>query len=328
MTDTPNSKYPWDRPWPFFLSSQLDNADHLERMRVGGIIPNRRPAPVREIEQKNDPVNTYTVNSMEERGPEHIMNPDIITLGCSQTWGVGVPDGTLWPDVLAKQTGMSHVNLASPGEAIQQNLDSLIRYIKVYGKPKYVVALFSDFTRNYMLLNTERMRRDEEPASQDDPGVSFTPVFHDRLNRQYSTELDIRGPKYAKKPFLVTDVVSKETFLFYYMQYLSMIQAYCEASGIKLLFSTWDASTMKVLNRYTTNGVKLSGFCYFNKTRWISGSSTEYHSNCHSDEEETYGRNWIVGADATDDIGGHIGIHEHLDIAEMFANEIKNVRID
>ena len=311
------------------ISSELNSSVSLKLLTLGSIGQEEHiAADMAAREQTHDPVNTYTSNSRQGRGPEWSKTPDIITLGCSHSWGTGVPDDAVWSKVLSEQTGMSYVNLAMPGYTIQQNLNDLLVYIKDYGKPKYVVALFPDFTRTYTLIRHDLMAEGSGGSSGKEvtgDELSFTPVYTTRINDRGS---DAPRPKILKRPFSFPDVVSKETFLFYYMQYLSMMQIYCEAAGIKFLFSTWDAGTLTMFRKYKDQKVDLPGFCDLGKTTPTEGSDTIYRSNCHPSKVSEYGKNWLVGADATEGRGGHIGIHEHLDIAEMFANEIKNTRID
>ena len=83
--------------------------------------------------------NGFRINSSEE----NIINPKIITIGDSQTFGHGIPNADTWPSLLAKSTGLSVGNLGVFGYSMR-NYDYLITNLVKNFKPKYLIYGLTD----------------------------------------------------------------------------------------------------------------------------------------------------------------------------------------
>ena len=83
--------------------------------------------------------NGFRVNSPEE----NIINPEIIIIGDSQTFGHGVSNVDTWPSLLAKSTNLSVGNLGVWGYAMP-NYDYLITNLVKNFKPKYLIYGMTD----------------------------------------------------------------------------------------------------------------------------------------------------------------------------------------
>lgn len=59
---------------------------------------------------------TYNVNSHGFRCEEFDNTPCIVALGCSYTFGVGLPLQDIWPTIVGNKLGLKVVNLAWPGQ--------------------------------------------------------------------------------------------------------------------------------------------------------------------------------------------------------------------
>jgi len=58
---------------------------------------------------------TYSFNSLGFRGPEFTDEPCLVTLGCSLTFGIGLPYDSTWAVLLAKKLDLKLVNLGVGG---------------------------------------------------------------------------------------------------------------------------------------------------------------------------------------------------------------------
>jgi hypothetical protein len=83
--------------------------------------------------------NGFRINSPEEI----IINPKIITIGDSQTFGYGISNADTWPSLLAKSTGLSVGNLGVWGYDMR-NYDYLITNLVKNFKPKYLIYGMTD----------------------------------------------------------------------------------------------------------------------------------------------------------------------------------------
>jgi hypothetical protein len=83
---------------------------------------------------------TYKFNSHGFRCEEFTADPTIMFLGCSYTFGTGVPSNTSWPEILAKELNMHCANLGQGGGASDTMFRLCHGWIDVI-KPKIVFAL-------------------------------------------------------------------------------------------------------------------------------------------------------------------------------------------
>ena len=304
--------------WPSYISEDLKNHFKswlkLDNKSLDMFCPNP------EDEQKKDTRNVYNYNSLNFRSPNFFANPDMIAIGCSQTWGVGVPDETVWPAVLARKSKLSYVNLGLPGASIYSSISSAMAYIEKYGKPKYIFGLLPDFRRLTVMyrpdINTSRdggvgpKRRDSSALG----ALSMNYVHFPHPDPD-------QGPpvvNYSKKPHSFSDVLSLEVPLFLNVTYLNLFQKYCETNNIELYLSSWDDDTVDVFRH-----LEVDNFFYKTYERDTIFHDYIYSSDCHADLEGKYADNWYRGADHTEDSMGHIGVHRHLDYAEMFADRLR-----
>jgi|TARA_B110000259_G_scaffold180304_1_gene220901 hypothetical protein len=90
----------------------------------------------------------YTINKYGFRCPsfDDISDtPKLMTVGCSNTFGIGLPEHGIWPRMLADELNLELYNLAVPGGSS----DSVYRTIKLWFdkiKPSLIVWFFADST--------------------------------------------------------------------------------------------------------------------------------------------------------------------------------------
>lgn len=90
----------------------------------------------------------YSCNKQSFRSTEFCKNTELIVLGCSHTYGVGVPHNLTWPSFAKDLLGIKHVaNLGLPGCSIARQIRFLSTYIRYYGAPKIVLCTFPELGR-------------------------------------------------------------------------------------------------------------------------------------------------------------------------------------
>lgn len=304
--------------WPSYLSSEIKN--NVNGLKTWLSVPDSvdkfdiQP----ENDQKHDPVNVYSYNSLNYRSPEFIESPDFLAIGCSHTWGVGVPDETIWPKVLSNLLGsVPYANLGIPGASTHTCVLSALSYIKQFGKPKKIFALLPDFRRLNSFIRTDAnsMEVDKRNDSryQYENEVEAGTIFFPQPGEGETTTV----ARYSKVPHVFSDVLPAEVPLFLSLSYLSIFQQYCKDQNIQLYLSSWDDETVDVYRH-----IGLDNFYYIDYERDVTGDDYTYLKDCHVDVNN-YGTNWRKGADHTKEFGGHIGVHRHLDYAEMFSSVSK-----
>jgi hypothetical protein len=100
----------------------------------------------------------YSHNSYNFRSKEFHEDTEVVALGCSHTFGVGVPERFIWPTVVKEITGMQDVvNLGKPGVSIAYQVRMLGIYIRTYGPPKIVLCNFPDLLRYEYIADDGRI---------------------------------------------------------------------------------------------------------------------------------------------------------------------------
>jgi hypothetical protein len=92
----------------------------------------------------------YRLNTDGFFGDDFIKNSDIIALGCSITAGVGVQTKYSWPQIVKERTGMSVNHIGLLGGSIQQLVTLVVDFMAIYGKPKHLLFLAPDMTRQWV----------------------------------------------------------------------------------------------------------------------------------------------------------------------------------
>ena len=74
---------------------------------------------------------TYVTNSFFSRSQNSTENVKILTIGCSQTFGLGIQySKNIWPIILSKKMNLKCMNLAEPGDNIFGQIIKANKYIK------------------------------------------------------------------------------------------------------------------------------------------------------------------------------------------------------
>ena len=264
---------------------------------------------VEEHKGECDPDTDYGLNSNYFRSPE-LGLVDLVTLGCSQTFGMGVDDDDIWPHRLAQTLNCSYVNLAMPGSAIETMVSSAFAYIQEYGKPKVIAALLPGYGRMQIPLNnkhfTFRDNRDKRDL-----------IFMNNLNFGYREDGGPQDvPLISKRPHVIDELLPYEVALHQSMFALSVLIQYCKDVGIELVFSTWNGAMNDFIEKkkqHHMTKLDLSGYVKVPPVKW-----QPKHQACHTEliKNESI---WDVARDC----GGHIGVHSHIHYAEAFAEKIE-----
>jgi lysophospholipase L1-like esterase len=124
------------------------------------------------------------------RNPEVPTRGDVVTIGDSQTYGVGVPRLEAWPAQLSQLTGRDVYNAALPGYSPIQYRELLRRYA-LRLRPRVVVVGFyygNDLLEAYRIVYalphyTDLRRHDVPPVKRQPPSTGGTSPRWRRLQR-------------------------------------------------------------------------------------------------------------------------------------------------
>lgn len=170
------------------------------------------------------PVVTYRLNSDGFRTKHFDKFDDsktkILFSGCSWTFGEGLPEEYIWPELVVKKFiddghDVDHYNIGFMGNSINQIINNVHGFIFKYGKPDYVMLALPDFARNIIYSPKQKEFIKGYPntnfiGSSDKDRERYTLNYQHENNFQLAVTL-IRNFEY-----------------------------YCEEAGIKLIWTAWD----------------------------------------------------------------------------------------
>jgi hypothetical protein len=285
-------------------------------------------------------------NSSGFTGKEFTEVADIVALGCSYTYGEGVLPGQTWADFVAKDLNLSMHNLGSSGKGVPFEINCFFEYVKKFGNPKIVLCLFPDFVRMEISSRSHQMRPQKEyringsvPSLDQDEevityGICPQPTYEGR-------------PKYLKTAVVAEEIMPLETAQMLSIQYIKMLEAYCNTNNIKLIWTTWVVGQNIWLNQNKDKGY-FRNYFNFNETEWHQrvedlgkdilcskfhrkGAACSTEFLCHSEQREEYPSAFDIALDVkisrTATLNGHSSIHKHIHWAEFFVKEINDYNI-
>ena len=230
---------------------------------------------------------------------------EILAIGCSNTYGSGIPEEGRWTDILQELTNKKVANLSARGQSINFLVSQAFAYFKLFGNPEYVVCFFPDLLRVY--LPTDEKLLD----SKQNKDVLMKVIYVDEK------EGPDDKPKYLKKPYHYEDILPIGFPLFFSMQSLYALEQYCNSNKIKFIFSSWDASFQNSVSDLSLNG--------FIKDDSLLIKDAYFDAECHSDYKERFEHYFVHGRDEEPAFRMHPGVHKNIHVAECFYEELKKL---
>lgn len=273
-----------------------------------------------ESAQCFDPSREYSQNSFGYRGKEEFdSRVELIALGCSQTFGLGVDEDAMWSKAMAKSLNMSQATLAAPGWSVQEMVSSAMAFIDKYGKPKVIAALLPDFGR---IMGIEHKKvilsesKDSKPEEYLDIQVKG---FH-----HYGHHSRV---KISKSPHLFTDVLPTEWAVYTAAQAWAFFIQYCKVAEISLVWTSWDQTILDMYSmvpeiskhpRYENVVIDTSGFVPHNISIFDEYCIKNLKDiDCHKELKDRWPDSFDFGTDSCK----HYGAHAHAHIAEMLSKK-------
>lgn len=269
---------------------------------------------------------SYILNSFGYRSPE-FENVSILAGGCSQTFGIGVPQKMTWSYQLSKNLDATCANISKPGASVQWIVQKMFAYFKEYGNPKQIVCVFPDFYRMVFATNTNLLKISED--------------FKNNISDIILLETIDEKPKYSKSPHKVQDVIPSELAFYISCHYINILEHYCKSHNIKFAWTTWKYNLGELIKSLSREYGIFENYLDVDDNRWINHKDRDilckykedadnYNANadfidCHIEVKEEYSHCFDKGADYEKNPEfRHMGIHRHIHFAEAFTNFIKN----
>jgi hypothetical protein len=253
----------------------------------------------------------YKINKHGYRGEDFLKPESVLVLGCSQTFGYGMIEDFIWPNIFCNKINKKYHNLSEPGDGLQGQVSKAFAYFKEIGHPKIIVAAFPAARIEYP--NIPEVLGEEDKfliLSTQLPLKDFNGV----------SEVYANTEKFSERPHKPQDVLPYEFGLYYNFIFIRMLEDYCKTNNIALIWTFYDdlifieyikKNVPEILNNYFSieknHIVKVFG---------VDDGLTE---RCH---QEISDHPLFERASDVDRYGKHhMGIHGHLHFAEEFYEE-------
>jgi hypothetical protein len=234
---------------------------------------------------------------------------NILFAGCSWTFGEALPEEHIWPKILSDKIGdaigesVDFYNLGVMGGSVELSIKNLLGFIKRYGKPDYIFAEMPNYTRS--IAYNEKTNKFMNIVISSDAN-------HVQLSSKEDRDTFIRytmGFNEKEKMLNVSTLIS-------------IFEEFCEASGIKFLWSTYAPNFAKQIQSKSSDWYTFKNFVndphvweempYNNKDGYQRVSDTKVYPN------ENNIMYWELAADER-----HPGVAWQEDISNTFLNELK-----
>jgi hypothetical protein len=251
----------------------------------------------------------YKLNDFGSRGPNIAgNNKDIVILGCSQTFGVGIEDyKNTWGNFLSQSMELDHINLSKAGASIFDQVVRFFSLVAKHGNPKYVFGLFPPLQRFTFGQNKHTIKLSGQGATS-----NYLATSNDVIDDSYVSKI-------LKSPYPVEEVIRPETRYYYNARVILMLEQYCRSNGIEFYWSTWDHKTKSFMNdlksffpNYHRSYVDSDCLDQCCEVQW----NIKY-SDCHEEF-----KNIKEFVEAADKPNAHMGIHKHLHAANIFLERV------
>jgi hypothetical protein len=269
---------------------------------------------------------SYEINEHGFRSPSFDKKADILILGCSQTFGIGIENiENTWPAILSDKLNLPYASLAKSGSSINSQIRRAYAYIKQYGKPKYIYAIFPDFDRLEFPVDQKVLMPDKRKDR-----LNYLETIHKKNQDEVL--------KFSSAPHDARDVIPPSFRNFFSAQYILMFEQYCQEAGINLVWSTWSINDQALISKLKElDNSAYTSFIELDEYRWTRNQEfkiEEYRNfsfqnnteviHCHKNFEHL--RDFHIALDAQAGLQrAHSGVHHHLHWAEiMYSHAIKN----
>lgn len=326
--------------WNYDYNS--DNKKYLD-FYLSNLINNAFPAGKTDMKSRQlnaekgintfDDVNEYIINSNGFRSSEFsVGNTDILAVGCSITFGIGVPIDGAWPSILESKTNKKVTNMSLPGESVTSICNRIIKYCMNYENPKSIYCFFPDFFRMLFVQDfdyhvSKKYLVDKKPTDKNLSLVSPN-VANDMSYYYENGKNKLFFNRKTWDSLSLEDSVSPHQAILESINAIYMLESFCKTNKIELVWSTWSNITKVLLEKMLLiPNFELTQYKPFNEITNKTYDPNKIISDCKKDHSTDLVNNvcWKRGTDfmakgneILRNFLSHPGIHFHYHVADFF----------
>ncbi len=241
----------------------------------------------------------YKYNSIGYRS-EEFGSHNIMTLGCSYTFGTGLNIEQTWPYMLSNKMSMSYANLSYPGDSMQGQVIKAFQYFKEFGHPQYIFGVFP-IARFEMPYVKDKMCKVDGPL---DINIKKSNLKFIQKCNSYIHDFE----KISKAPHNPNTILPFEFAIFYNLMFIQMLEQYCLSNNIKIVWTIWEQVLSDPSQTTMQNKINSNNF-------FIEKSLSIKDLSCHKE----YNKDPLFknAADYNfNKLQGHWGFHKHIHLSD------------
>ena len=258
---------------------------------------------------------SYTVNEFGYRTfDEFQKNTDLLVMGCSNTWGHGLPREATWPEMLRSENIKTINSIASNGDSAMGQVIKFFHYVKMFGNPKNVVGVFPSSRMEFPLESGRWHISNKEKT--------YTLINDDVASIIVSDPHDENFKEYLTAPYDPNDLLTKDVTRYFTHTFIDILETYCEMFGINFKYTIWEREYRVFEDDDYNNSVleymektKPNFFTWYYPRETKNITENERNLKCHSEysnHPQFYrASDFIEGKKV-----GHFGMHNNLHLAE------------
>jgi len=262
----------------------------------------------------------YNLNKYGYRGENFINKEEVLILGCSHTFGSGLPEEFIWSKIFSNKVNKKSHNLAQPGDSIQGQIRKAFEYFKEFGNPKTIVGFFP-YGRMELPYIPNIFGKINKDGSSDD-GRNL-PIIQKIILEGNQNKID----KYSKIPHNPESVIPLEVTIFYSFIFIQILEQYCKTNGIDLIWTLHnDNEIEEYLNleipELLNNFVSIKNiFVDSPMCKGFDDPENQYTLRCHQELSSHPLFNHASDCNHNKKQKGHFGIHINQHVADVFYKE-------
>ena len=281
---------------------------------------------------------SYDLNKDGYRSKEFDGSAEILTLGCSFTYGLGLPKEMMWAEILSDKLDKSIANLSQPGDSAEGQVRKAFSYFKKYNNPKIIIGLFPLYrmelpvVKDKLSLNLEKRNKSNINSIDKKSRLDIHEEnSYEEFKKGYLAHkikhfmfYDTIFEKYARAPYAPDRILPKEVSVFYTHSHINMLEQYCKSNNIKFIWSVWEDYENIYNFLIKENPEILENYC---RVDWTTNFPNSLDADRHDKKCNLHIKNHDLFDFAADREGGllssHPGWHDNIHIAESFCNFIE-----
>ena len=291
--------------------------DKTSAHRLFFISPHIPEIPKQDIYKIDYIKNSYGYRSEEFSDKNN--EKKVLFLGCSHTYGSGLPQKDIFADIVSKKLNLDLVNLGQHGDSAVGQIRKAFWYFRNFGHPKVIIATFPLFRIDFsFVINKNESAGFTKAPINKKQEINYT--------NRIAKVLPQRFEKYSKAPHLMETILTPEFAIMYTYMLIDILDQYCRSHNIKLFWSFWENQEDLLVYTNDIDFPAKESFYTLESFTWMDWDyenncpANHKFSNCH--EELKKDPLFYRAADRQPNGGSHWGLHKHLHIAEDMYNYV------